>query len=217
MNPEVTLSGMFGATLAGLLTLAIFSFLFRDNPFYKFAEHLFVGLASGYYVALQFHTVFLPNLWTPLTQQGQYINIIPLLLAVILFTRFIPNLAWLSRWSIGLMVGAYAGLALIGALQGDLVAQVQANMLPIATASMLQNIGNLVLILGTLTCLVFFFFSTEHKGAIGATARIGVYFLMVSFGASYGFTVMGRIALLIGRLTFLFQEWPAAFGARWMP
>ncbi len=217
MNPEVTTIGMIGSTLAGLLTLAIFSFLYRDNPVYKFAEHLFVGLASGYYVALQFHTVFLPNLWTPLTHEGQLINIIPLILAVLLFMRLMPKGAWLSRWSIGLMVGAYAGLALIGALQGDLVAQVRANMLSVNTGSFLQNMGNVVLILGTLACLIFFFFSTEHVGAIGVTARIGIYFLMISFGASYGFTVMGRIALLIGRLTFLFHDWPLAFGWRLMP
>ncbi|MFN8549698.1 MAG: hypothetical protein U0527_17440 [Candidatus Eisenbacteria bacterium] len=217
MNPEVTMSGMVGATLAGFLTLAIFSFLFRDNPIYKFAEHLFVGLASGYYVALQFHTVFLPNLWHPLTREGQIVNLIPLALALLLFSRFIPNLAWLSRWSIGLMVGAYAGLALIGALQGDLIAQVKANMLPLTTDSALRNLGNFILIVGTLACLIFFFFSTEHRGAVGVTARVGIWFLMISFGASYGFTVMGRIALLIGRLSFLFHDWPLAFGLRVMP
>ncbi len=61
---------MIGATMAGIFTIAIFSFLYKDNPFYKFAEHFFVGLASGYYVALQWHNVFLPNLWYPLWKYG---------------------------------------------------------------------------------------------------------------------------------------------------
>ncbi len=69
-----------GATLAGLLTLAIFSFLYRDNPVYKFAENLFVGLASGYYLATEFHQVFRPNLWDPLVHDHRLINLIPLLL-----------------------------------------------------------------------------------------------------------------------------------------
>jgi hypothetical protein len=211
VNP-VTFGGVFGATLAGVLTLAIFSFLYKDNPIYKFAEHLFVGLAAGYYVALEFHTVFLPNLWNPLTQQGRLINLVPLALGLILFSRMLPNLGWLSRWSIGLMVGAYAGLALIGALQGDLVAQVRANMVALDGPSKLANFGNWVLVLGTLACLVFFFFSVEHRGSVGVVAKIGIYFLMVSFGASYGFTVMGRIALLIDRLVFLFHDWPLALG-----
>ena len=49
------------------LTLIIFSFLYRDNPLYKFAEHLFVGLGTGYYIVQQYHGTFLPNLWRPFT------------------------------------------------------------------------------------------------------------------------------------------------------
>jgi hypothetical protein len=53
--------------------------------------------------------------------------------------------------------------------------------------------------------LVYFFFSKEHKGIIGKVSRIGVYFLMVKFGASFGFAVMGRISLLIGRFEELIK------------
>jgi hypothetical protein len=62
-------------------------------------------------------------------------------------------------------------------------------------------------VVGLLTTLVFFFFSKEHKGALGGSARIGIYFLMVSFGASYGYTVMARVSLLIGRVMFLLRDW----------
>ncbi len=219
MSPETSLQ--VGSTIAGLLTLAIMSFLYRDNRIYKFAEHLFVGLAAGYYVALQFRSVLLPNLWNPL-MAGDVWNVIPLTLALLLFSRFVPSLTWLSRWPIGLMVGAYSGLSLIGFAQGDLVEQLRANMVSFAPGSpgnetAAQWVGNVLLVFGVIACLVYFFFSTEHRGAIGVTARVGIYFLMVSFGASYGFTVMARISLLIGRLNFLLREWPAAFGQQWLP
>jgi hypothetical protein len=55
--------------------------------------------------------------------------------------------------------------------------------------------------------LVYFFFSLEHKGVVGKTARVGVWFLMITFGAAFGFTVMGRITLLVGRFDFLFNDW----------
>ena len=42
----------FQIWLMAFFTLAIFSFLYRDNPIYRFAEHLFAGLSAGYYVAL---------------------------------------------------------------------------------------------------------------------------------------------------------------------
>ncbi len=34
-------------TFAAFLTLAVFSFLYKDNPMYIFAEHLFVGCSAG--------------------------------------------------------------------------------------------------------------------------------------------------------------------------
>jgi hypothetical protein len=198
-------------TIAALLTIAIFSFLYRDNPVYKFAEHIFVGIAAGYIVAIEFQNVFLPNLWRPLLA-GDYKLVIPFLLGVLMFSRFTVRFNWLSRWAIGLMVGTFSGLAIIGFAQGDLVAQIQANMLPLKAGSLVDTFTNWVIVIGVLTTLLYFFFSKEHKGALGASAKLGIWFLMVSFGASYGFTVMARISLLVGRLLFLLVDWPASLG-----
>ena len=55
--------------------------------------------------------------------------------------------------------------------------------------------------------LIYFFFSLEHKGVIGGISKIGVWFLMIAFGASFGFTVMARMSLLIGRIQFLIRDW----------
>jgi hypothetical protein len=59
-----------------------------------------------------------------------------------------------------------------------------------------------VLLVGVLG-VVYFFFSIEHKGIVGKTARLGIWFLMITFGAAFGYTVMGRIALLAIRIEFL--------------
>jgi hypothetical protein len=224
----VSLSGDAWVWLSALLTLAIYSYLYRDNPVYKFAEYLFVGVASGYYLAIQYRNVLIPNLLNPLgagPQDWKYIlYVVPLLMGLLMLTRIVGKIAWLSRWPIGLMVGAFAGLAIIGNAQGDLVSQIQANLLPVvdsAAVSMFQRatgfsdkfvsflwlFGNGVLIVGLLATLIFFFFSTEHRGAVGTTAKVGIYFLMLSFGASFGFTVMARISLLLERLRFLYGDW----------
>lgn len=222
--------------LAALLTLAIMSYLYKDNPVYKTAEYLFVGIASGYYLSIQYDNVLVPNLFQPVgrgvgslfngdpTQPVDLIRVAALVLGFMMFSRFLPKGGWLSRWPIGVMVGAYSGLAVIGFAQGDLIVQVRSNLLPLVapgawdtlagaqgfTAGLmgaLWLIGNLVLIVGLITTLFYFFFSTEHRGFRGGTARVGIYFLMISFGASYGFTVMARISLALDRLRFLFDEW----------
>jgi membrane protein implicated in regulation of membrane protease activity len=56
-----------------------------------------------------------------------------------------------------------------------------------------------LILVGVVTVLVYFFFSIEHKGPIQIAARIGIYFLMINFGAGFGYTVMARMSLLIGR------------------
>lgn len=222
--------------IAALLTLAIMSYLYKDNPIYKTAEYLFVGVASGYWLSIQFANVLVPNLFQPVARgwgallgEGtpQVVDLVrnmALVLGIMMFARFSSRGTWLSRWPIGVMVGAYAGLALIGNAQGDLVAQIEANLVPLVapgtwssltgaqgfTQSMmgvLWLVGNGVLILGLLATLHYFFFSTEHTGTSGRVAKLGIYFLMVSFGASYGFTVMARISLALDRLRFLFSDW----------
>jgi hypothetical protein len=212
-------------TVNGLLTLAILSFLFRDNPVYKVAEHLFIGVAAGYYVSIQWHNVFIPNLWRPLTGFGgehpHLLLILPFLIGILMFSRFIARWAWLSRWSLAVIVGAYAGLAVIGSAQGDFLPQVESTMVSILPRAGLalfdsDNVGgpsvinNLLMVIGVFASLVYFFFSTEHRGGIGGFAKVGIWFLMVSFGASYGFTVMARYSLLIGRLDHLLIDWPQA-------
>ena len=223
MNP----TGDFGVWIAALLTLFVFSFLYRDNPFYKFAEHLFVGVSAGYYIVLNFWTVIVPNLWDPLsrsfgglgvnaTRQGMFAAelgdyrgwlIVPGILGVLLFTRLFGKVGWMSRWSLAMIIGVYAGIKTTGFAQGDFVAQVQASLVPIWTGEPMSSLNHLVLVFGLLTSLLFFFYSREHTGALGVASRIGVGFLMVGFGAGYGYTVMSRISLLIGRFQFLLRDW----------
>lgn len=197
--------------LAAILTLAIFSFLYRDNPLYKLAEHLFVGIGTGYWFAVEWRNVIVPNFWEKF-RGGETSLAIPLLLGLLLFTRFLPRVSWLSRWSMGIMVGAFSGLAVIGFLQSELLAQLEASVVSLRTGDLAADLNNLLLVVGVLASLLYFFFSLEHRGAVGAAARVGIWFLMVSFGASYGFTVMARISLLIGRLQFLLSDVPRAFG-----
>jgi len=203
------LSSSFGVWIAALLTLGILSFLYKDNPAYKFCEHLFVGVSAGYYVVLNYFSVVKPNLLDKLFGPGpDLFLIVPLVLGVLLFSRFFPKGDWLSRWSIALILGVYPALRITGFGQGDFVEQIHGSMLPLwVPGNPGATVNNWLLIGGLLATLIFFFFSKEHKGALGGTAKVGIYFLMVSFGASYGYTVMARISLLIGRVMFLLHDW----------
>jgi hypothetical protein len=220
MSPH--LSSDLGVWVTAALTLCIFSFLYKDNPFYRFAEHLFVGVSAGYYLVLNFWTVLVANLWDPLTaafdgrhgapfaaRLGDYRGflLLPAVLGLLLFSRFLRRFAWLARWSLAVIIGVYAGLKTTGFAQGDFVAQVHGSLQPLWTGHWGSSLSAIIFTIGLVTSLLFFYFSREHKGALGAASRVGVFFLMVSFGAGYGYTVMSRISLLIGRFQFLLFDW----------
>ncbi len=189
---------ILGAWIAAALTLFIFSFLYKDNLFYKFAEHLFVGVSAGYGVVAGVRRVIIPNMVEPVLR-GDYIYIVSGIMGFMMLTRIFPKIGWISRWAIAFIVGVGSGYSIITYLQTNALAQVQATLLPF------NSFNNILLIVGVLTGLIYFFFSKEHKGVFGSAAKVGIWFLMVAFGASFGYTVMARISLLIGRFTDLVE------------
>ena len=54
-----------------LLTFCIYSFLYKDNPFYKFGEHLFVGVANGWTLAFMVTRVIIPVMYHPFREAWQ--------------------------------------------------------------------------------------------------------------------------------------------------
>jgi len=190
------------------LTFCIFSFLYKDNPLYKFAEHLFVGVSVGYSISISYHNVLYPDLIVPLFKQGQLLNIIPLLFGLCYFARFIPQVSWLIRLPMGLVLGFGAGAAIPATLQASVIKQIQGAIL---TPNIFQRIDlfawALISFIGLICVVIYFFFSKERVKSTRLAAEGGIIFLMVGFGASFGYTVMARISLIIGRFQFLLRDW----------
>lgn len=215
---------VIGVWIGAILTLGIFSFLYKDNPLYKFSEALFVGVSAGYWFVVTFWQYFLPKLidnlilaYTVLVSQGKidyhWVYLLGGGLGVLMLLRLLPNVGWLSRWSLAFIVGTTAGLQFTRYLESNGIIQVKGTILPLIVGGNLNTtIGNIVIVVGTFCGLIYFFFSKEHKGAFGGAARVGVWFLMITFGALFGYTVMSRMSLLIGRLDFLFSNWLGLIG-----
>jgi len=206
----VQFMSVLGIWLGALFTLAILSFLWKDNPIYKIAEQIFVGLSAGYWFVYTIYNILIPNMYLPLVQDfsANWIKLIPAFLGVLMLLRLIPNIEWVSRYPMAVLIGTTAGISMMRYLKSDVINQITATMMnPFIAENIFAVIGNLMLIIGTITGLMYFYFSKKHEGVFGAWAKIGVYFLMISFGAAFGYTAMARISLLIGRLQFLLGDW----------
>jgi len=203
----------FEIWLRAYLILSLFSFLYKDNRFYKLSEHVFAGLSAGYYVGLIWQTVIVQQLINPMFDEGEWVLIIPGMLGVLMFARLVPKWSWVSRVSLAFVIGNTAGIYLMNALHGLIFKQLYATMGSISNSNGFAGVLlALVVVVGVISTLVYFYFSKEHKGVVGVTAKVGIWFIMIAFGAHFGFTVMGRISLLIGRAEFLFYEWGGSLG-----
>ena len=196
---------IIGVWLLVLMTLCILSYLYGDNPFYKIAEHIFVGVSAGYIFALTWWDQIWPNLFGRLFPT--YVDagfefspsyIIPLILGIFMLFRLIPSLSWLARFPIAYIVGMAAGLKVYVYINSNILMQIQNSAIDFSKSGG-EIFNHILVLLGVISALVYFFFSKEHKGTVGVISKIGIYFLMIKFGASFGFAVMGRISLLIGR------------------
>ena len=119
--------------------------------------------------------------------------------------RYVPKIGWVSRYALAIYV-AYYIVEFTRRLHGEVLPQLSRTILPLWPWSQ-ATLVSLVFIVGVYSVLVYFFFSKEQNAVTRRIARMGIWFLMISFGAAFGFTVMGRIALLLGRLNFLILDW----------
>ena len=53
----------FALWLAAFLTIGIYSFLYKDNPWYKFCESIFVGISAGYWFVTLFWDNIVGKFW----------------------------------------------------------------------------------------------------------------------------------------------------------
>lgn len=218
-----------GAWVATGLTLFILTFLYQDNPLFKLAEHLYVGVSVGYAIVKTYDTVAVRLIYEPMVKQGDWSLLIPLAIGTLMLTRYVPNAAWMSRIAFAFVVGIGSGLAIPRVISSYILKQIEDTVRPLAflaadgstmfTYSLLDPASNLnavVLLVGVVSVLFYFFFSVEHTGPGKAVARTGIIFLMIAFGAAFGYTVMARMSLLIGRLTDLIEYAQPQYGqATW--
>ena len=168
----------------------------------------FAGLSAGYYIGLTWHAVILQTMIDPMMQQGKWWLFIPGILGLLMFSRFFKGYHWVSRVSLAFVMGTTAGIFLLSELHGKVMPQAQSTMRSVDPGQGFAGLLlSLIIVVGVISTLIYFYFSKEHKGLLGGVAKLGIWFIMVSFGAHFGYTVMARISLLIGRVQFLIYDW----------
>jgi hypothetical protein len=204
-------STVIGTWIAAFLTIGILTFLYRDNIVYKISESIFVGVSAGYWFITLFWDNLYKKFWVVGVQQGEHLLWGGVILGVIMLFRLSRKIGWVARWPLSFIVGAVAGLYMMIYFNSNAMIQVSKTVSgvvdSIGSGAAYQIVGNILIALGVFTGLSYFYFSKEHRGAFGLSAKIGIWFIMITFGAAFGYTVMSRMSLLIGRIDFLLSDW----------
>lgn len=202
---------------AGISTIAIFSFLIKENPFYRSFEYIFIGIAAGYIPLVTLKTFLWPEVIDPIFNSQAIVlpdgalsvprdtlvllYIIPILFGGLYYTIYVPHLRWIARSVIAFSLGASAGLSFQGFFS-EVIPQIQSSFKP------LNSVENILFITILISTMYYFFFTIKRGSKIGYyTSLYARCWMMICFGAFFGSTIMARLALLVERLQFTIDSW----------
>jgi hypothetical protein len=208
---------IFWTVASFLLTLMILSFVFGDNPFFRVASYLFVGVSAGYTAVLLIYNVIWPRLVMPI-MSGDLLAAIPLGLGLLLAFRLAPGLSRAGNISMAYLAGAAAAVAVGGAVFGTLLGQTRGainafDVSGVATGGEYHLVEAIILLVGTVSTLVYFQFSARSRqgqpprrpAALEALAQFGQVFIAITLGSLFAGVVAAALVALIERLGFLQQ------------
>ncbi len=204
-----------------ILTIMVLSYLVGDNPLFRVAVFIFVGVSAGYVGAVALYQVILPKVIMPLVNdpRANLLLLVPILLSLLLLAKIFPRISWLGSASMAFMVGVSAAVAIAGALIGTIVPQFLAAIAPFGmedntgVGSVLENLAEgSIMLLGTVTTLAYFHFGVKSSTAGGSGSPnpvmrvlglIGQFFIAVTFGVLFTGAYAAAVSALIGRMYFI--------------
>ena len=191
--------------IAAFLMICVYTFLYKENPVYRIAEHAMVGASAGYYFVTNLNYIIKSG-WSPMLA-GKPHYIIALVLGLLLFANLIPKYSWLSRYGLAVVTGAGIALAVSRVILTNVIKQAETAVAPILTASSATDWVNLIISLVlTLTVIYYFTYtSVVRPTKLDKLQFIGRLGLMVAFGVGYGQTTSYRLNLIIGRIDALLE------------
>jgi hypothetical protein len=211
-------TGLLGA----VLTLMVFSRLLGDNPAFRIVQYLFVGVSLGYAFVVIYHQVLRPNAVAAIGALGDPLRLgalmLPFLLGILLLARVSgrQQLSWVSNLPLALVFGVGSALAIGGALMGTLLPQLANSARPISSGQPAQAAGAVLLMLGVVLTLCYFYFTLPRETPVGRAvavgAQIGRWLLMIAFGFFLAGSLLTYLTALNERLAFIVSWVRSLFG-----
>lgn len=201
------------AIIGFLLSLCIFSYLIGDNPLFRFAVHLFIGVSAGVVCVMVFYQVLYPRLVIPLLSGSatqRWVTIVPLLLSLLLLAKISPKAGQIGAIPSAYLLGAGAAVTVGGVILGTIFPQFISTINPFGNNTQgFEKIEGVIVLIATITSLLYFYFGAKLEIGkplrrpmwIEVSAKIGQVFILISLGAIFAGVYLTAISALTERLT----------------
>jgi hypothetical protein len=228
------LADPIGAIIGFVLTLMVLSYIIGDNFLFRLAVSIFVGVASGYAAVLILYNVLWYQVLVPLFEvitSGRSdglltyaIHVVPaIILGAWMLTKFSPRLARGSTPVLAFLTGVGAATVIAGAVRGTIFPQVEAsmNLLNIQAAQPDVNqlvgwfINGLIILVGTVTTLIYFQFGIKRQEegvpvqrsvVLEYLSTAGQGFIVVTLGVLFAGVYIAALSALINRIQFIWDS-----------
>lgn len=201
-----------GGVIVGLvLTVLVFSYVFKDNPLYRLAIHILVGVSAAYALVIVVRLVLWPTISTvsqDILDPMSLLWLVPIFLAILLLLKLIPRLAWFGNNSMAVLIAIGVATGLVGAVVGTL--------LPLVTADNDSQLVGIAIALLTI-CVLFYFYSSGRLTADGNVVLpvwqryvglVGRVVITITLGALFAGALNTSLVLLVERVRYFLD----AFG-----
>jgi hypothetical protein len=192
--------------IGALLILCALSYIYKETPLFRTVEHIYIGLLAGNEVVYNLKSI--QTLGVEAIVAGSWFMIIPIILGILLFTRFVPKYIWVNRYPTAFITGIGTGVLLRGVFKGQIIGQILATAKPLYVAGdPLTSFNNIVVAVAVVSVLLYFIFTFKRTKITEPVTRVGRYLLMIAFGAGFANALMGRASLLFAPVKYLLINW----------
>jgi hypothetical protein len=215
---STNITSLITGTISFLLTVMVLTYLIGDNPVFRVAVYLFIGVSAGYAAAVAWHQVLYPRLLIPLfagSMAERLLALVPLILGLLLLFKLSPRTARLGSPSMAYLVGVGAAIVVGGAVMGTIFPQTRASMNAFNLTSAGQSwpkqlFEGVVMLIGTVTTLVYFHYGAKattsgpQRGkVVDVLAWVGQIFIAITFGVLFSGVLVAALTALIERFSFM--------------
>jgi len=202
------MADVIGTWIAALLTIAITSLAWKDQPVSKMANHIYIGVVTANSIVQAWQNIM--NVGINKIMAGEILYIIAILLGLLTYARYSKASFWLYRYPIALVMGIGVGTSMRGLVGGSFLDQIRDSFFQLAVpGDAMTSVNNIIFFVILLSSLSYFLFTIRAFRSETAMkfSVLGRYAMMGAFGYSFANTIATRINQYAGRIAFLLIDW----------